>query len=94
VELVEVLQELPPVPGWYYSKDCFDIGLVDWGDCAPQRGAFVGDNQYGLPLVFGVNLSLYEVVSNHSLKNNRDTRLSDEELVYQLCLVHSSLVDN
>jgi hypothetical protein len=32
VELVEVLQELPPVAGRYHSKNCFDFGLIHWSN--------------------------------------------------------------
>ena len=92
MKLLEVLQELIPVTWRDFPKDFSDIGLVIWSYFAPDFIALFGDSQDDLPAIIGMGLSAYQVVSNHSVEDDRDARLSHEQLVNQLRLVHRSIL--
>ena len=72
----EVLQELVPVTWRDFPKDFSDVGLVIWSYFAPDLIALIGDNQDDLPAILGMGLSLYQVISNHSVEYDRDARFS------------------
>ena len=79
--------------GRYYPKGLPQVLFIHGRDLVPQPVPFFGDKQYGLPFIPGVRLSLYEMVSEHPVKNNRCAGFSHQELVYKLGLVHPALVE-
>ena len=75
-----------------FPKDFSDVGLVRWSCFAPDLIALFGDNQDDLPAILGMGLSLYQVVSNHSVEYDRDARFSHQQFVDQRRLVHLSIL--